>query len=87
MTSVKLILNYYFYTFLSLLCKVSVLFRNKLITKYICLCKFINQFSGKEIIRMFDLIPDIIFWIEDEKVTNDEVLNNHLAMNKQNQSK
>ncbi len=29
--------------------------------------KFINQFSVKQIIEMFDLMPDVIFWVKDEK--------------------
>lgn len=28
--------------------------------------KFINQFSVKQIIEMFDLMPDVIFWVKDE---------------------
>ena len=28
---------------------------------------FINQFSVKQIIEMFDLMPDILFWVKDEK--------------------
>lgn len=31
-----------------------------------CVDKFINQFSVKQIIEMFDLMPDIIFWVKDE---------------------
>jgi AraC-like DNA-binding protein len=33
----------------------------------VCVDKFINQFSVKQIIEMFDLMPDIIFWVKDEK--------------------
>ena len=29
--------------------------------------KFINQFSVKQIIEMFNLMPDILFWVKDEK--------------------
>jgi PAS domain S-box-containing protein len=29
--------------------------------------KFINQFGIKQIIGMFDLMPDMIFWVKDEK--------------------
>ena len=32
-----------------------------------CVDKFINQFSVKQIIEMFDLMPDVIFWVKDEK--------------------
>lgn len=28
---------------------------------------FINQFSVKQIIEMFDLMPDVIFWVKDSK--------------------
>ncbi|TYK64839.1 AraC family transcriptional regulator [Colwellia echini] len=28
--------------------------------------KFINQFSVKQIISMFDLMPDVVFWVKDE---------------------
>ena len=28
---------------------------------------FINQFGVKQIIEMFDLMPDMIFWVKDEK--------------------
>ena len=33
----------------------------------ICVDKFVNQFSVKQIIEMFDLMPDVIFWVKDEK--------------------
>lgn len=29
--------------------------------------KFINQFSVKQLIEMFNLMPDILFWVKDEK--------------------
>ena len=29
--------------------------------------KFINQFSVKQIIEMFDLMPDVLFWVKDER--------------------
>lgn len=29
--------------------------------------KFINKYGVKQIIKMFDLMPDIIFWVKDEK--------------------
>lgn len=29
--------------------------------------KFINRFSVKQIIEIFDLMPDVIFWVKDEK--------------------
>jgi len=29
--------------------------------------KFINQFGVKQIIEMFDLMPDILFWVKDPK--------------------
>jgi PAS domain S-box-containing protein len=32
-----------------------------------CVDKFINQFSVKQIIEMFDLMPDVLFWVKDEK--------------------
>lgn len=32
-----------------------------------CVDKFINQFGIKQIIAMFDLMPDVIFWVKDEK--------------------
>jgi len=32
-----------------------------------CVDNFINQFSVKQIIEMFDLMPDVIFWVKDEK--------------------
>ena len=28
--------------------------------------KFINQFSVKQIIEMFDLMSDVLFWVKDE---------------------
>ena len=31
-----------------------------------CIDKFINQFSVKQIIEMFDLMPDILFWVKDQ---------------------
>jgi PAS domain S-box-containing protein len=33
----------------------------------VCVDKFINQYSVKQIIGMFDLMPDVIFWVKDEK--------------------
>lgn len=33
----------------------------------LCVDKFINQYGVKQIIGMFDLMPDIIFWVKDEK--------------------
>lgn len=32
-----------------------------------CVDDFINQFSVKQIIEMFDLMPDILFWVKDKK--------------------
>jgi len=39
---------------------------NKMTTSPTCVDKFINQFSVKQIIEMFDLMPDVIFWVKDE---------------------
>lgn len=33
----------------------------------VCVDKFINQFGVKQIIEMFDLMPDVIFWVKDDK--------------------
>jgi AraC-like DNA-binding protein len=32
-----------------------------------CVDRFVNQFSVKQIIEMFDLMPDVLFWVKDEK--------------------
>ncbi|MFT6193118.1 MAG: AraC-like DNA-binding protein [Cognaticolwellia sp.] len=32
-----------------------------------CVDRFINQFSVKQIIEMFDLMPDVLFWVKDEQ--------------------
>lgn len=29
--------------------------------------KFINQFTVKQVIEMFDLMPDLLFWVKDEQ--------------------
>jgi PAS domain S-box-containing protein len=39
---------------------------NKMTMTPACVDKFINQFSVKQIIEMFDLMPDVIFWVKDE---------------------
>jgi AraC-like DNA-binding protein len=39
---------------------------NKTAMSTACVDKFINQFSVKQIIEMFDLMPDVIFWVKDE---------------------
>lgn len=40
---------------------------NKTTASSVCVDKFINQFGIKQIITMFDLMPDVIFWVKDEK--------------------
>jgi AraC-like DNA-binding protein len=32
-----------------------------------CVDRFINQLSVKQIIEMFDLMPDVLFWVKDEQ--------------------
>jgi len=32
----------------------------------VCVDTFINQFGVKQIIEMFDLMPDVIFWVKDD---------------------
>ncbi|MBA6234046.1 MULTISPECIES: AraC family transcriptional regulator [unclassified Colwellia] len=32
-----------------------------------CVDNFINKFSVKQIIEMFDLMPDVLFWVKDEQ--------------------
>ena len=39
----------------------------KTTTSTTCVDKFINQFSVKQIIGMFDLMPDVLFWVKDER--------------------
>jgi len=39
---------------------------NKIIMSPVCVDNFINQFGVKQIIGMFDLMPDVIFWVKDE---------------------
>jgi len=33
----------------------------------VCVDTFINKFGIKQIIEMFDLMPDVIFWVKDER--------------------
>ena len=40
---------------------------NKMTISTVCIDKFINQYGVKQIIEMFDLMPDVIFWVKDEK--------------------
>jgi AraC-like DNA-binding protein len=40
---------------------------NKMTMSTVCVDKFINQYGVKQIIEMFDLMPDVIFWVKDEK--------------------
>lgn len=40
---------------------------NKLTMSPVYVDKFINQFGVKQVIEMFDLMPDVMFWVKDEK--------------------
>jgi AraC-like DNA-binding protein len=40
---------------------------NKVTMSAACVDRFINQFSVKQIIEMFDLMPDVLFWVKDEQ--------------------